>query len=198
MNSKINAAEMNVAERVGKRVASRWAAADADDVISHLYLWILENTGAVTRWRTEEGGEGKLYVSLRREAAKFCAHEQAVAIGRPIRQDNFYSVEMLSKALPYAFEDSPQTVAVENPVTGGVESRWSPENSNNAVTILADIRGALYGLNHEIRETLELRFRDGLTFEEIGELATISKVGAKKRVDRALERLCDSLSGERL
>lgn len=193
MTARINATEMNVAERVGKRIAGRWSSVDADDVVSHLYLWILENTGSIIRWRDEEGGEGKLYVSLRREAAKFCAAEEAVAVGRPLNADNFYNPEMLERALPFVFEDVPQTVAFENPVTGGVESRWSPGDSNNAVAIITDIRSALYDLNFEIRETIELRFRDGLTFEEIGELAGISKVGAKKRVDRAVQRLCDSL-----
>lgn len=198
MSTTINNAEMRVAERVGRRAASRWTAVDPDDVTSQLYLWIVENPLPVQRWREEPGGEAKLFVTLRREAAKFCAREQQVQVGRPIRQDNFYNVEMLSRALPFVFEDSPQTTAAENPVTGQTSASGTPEDYGNAVAILADIRGALYGLNREIREVLELRFRDGLTLEEIGELAGMSKVGAKKRVDRALDRLCDVLSGERL
>lgn len=198
MSTTITSAEMRVAERVGRRAASRWTAADPDDVISQLYLWVVENPTPVQRWREEEGGEAKLFVTLRREAAKFCAREQQVQVGRPIRAENFYSAEMLSRALPFAFEDSPQTTVMENPVTGQSVVSGGPSDFGNAVAILADIRGALYGLNREIREVLELRFRDGLTLEEIGELAGMSKVGAKKRVDRALDRLCDSLSGERL
>lgn len=198
MSTTITNAEMRVAERVGRRAASRWTAADSDDVISQLYLWVVENPVPVQRWRDEDGGEAKLYVSLRREAAKFCAREQQVQVGRPIRAENFYNVDMLSRALPFAFEDSPQTVVAENPVTGQTSVSGTPGDFGNAVAILADIRGALYGLNREIREVLELRFRDGLTLEEIGELAGMSKVGAKKRVDRALDRLCDVLSGERL
>lgn len=197
MSNTITNAEMRIAERVGRRAASRWTAADPDDVISQLYLWVVENQAPVQRWREEPGGEAKLFVTLRREAAKFCAREQQVQVGRPIRQDNFYTTEMLARALPFVFEDSPQTVVAENPVTGQTFASGGPETFGNAVAILADIRGALYGLNREIREVLELRFRDGLTLEEIGELAGMSKVGAKKRVDRAIERLCDALSGER-
>ncbi len=197
MSTTITNAEMRVAERVGRRAASRWTAADPDDVTSQLYLWIVENQVPVKRWREEPGGEAKLFVTLRREAAKFCAREQQVQVGRPIRQDNFYNVDMLARALPFAFEDVPQTMAAENPVTGQTFASGSPADFGNAVAIMADIRGALYGLNREIREVLELRFRDGLTLEEIGELAGMSKVGAKKRVDRAIDRLCDALSGER-
>lgn len=198
MSTTITNEEMRVAERVGRRAASRWTAADPDDVISQLYLWVVENPLPVQRWREEDGGEAKLFVTLRREAAKFCAREQQVQVGRPIRADNFYSTDMLSRALPFVFEDSPQSTVIENPVTGQSVVTGGPDTFGNAVAILADIRGALYGLNREVREVLELRFRDGLTLEEIGELAGMSKVGAKKRVDRALDRLCDSLSGERL
>lgn len=198
MSTKITPSEMRVAERVGRRAASRWTAADPDDVTSHLYLWICQNTAPVDRWRNEPGGEAKLFVALRREAAKFCAREQQVQVGRPIRADNFYTVDMLTRALPFAFEDTPETLVQENPVTGQTNYSGGSEDFGNAAAILADIRGGLYGLNREIREVLELRFRDGLTLEEIGELAGMSKVGAKKRVDRALERLCDALSGEKL
>ena len=87
---------------------------------------------------------------------------------------------------------------MENPVTGQTYATGSGADFGNAVAIMADIRGAFYSLNREIREVLELRFRDGLTYDEIGELAGISKVGAKKRVDRAIERLHDALSGDRI
>ncbi|CAB4153137.1 RNA polymerase sigma-70 region 4 [uncultured Caudovirales phage] len=190
--------EMKVAERVGRRAASRWKAAEQDDVISHLYLWIAENSKTIERWRSEEAGDKKLFVTLRREAAKFCAHEQQVQVGRPIRQENFYSIDLLIRALPYVFEDVPVSTAVENPVTGQTYVSGTSADFGNAAAIMADIKGAFYGLNKEIREVLELRFRDGLTYEEIGELDSISKVGAKKRVDRAVERLRDGLSGDRI
>lgn len=190
--------EMKVAERVGRRAASRWKAAEQDDVISHLYLWIAENPKTMDRWRSEESGDKKLFVTLRREAAKFCAHEQQVQVGRPIREENFYTFAILTRALPYMFEDVPVSVALENPVTGQSYGSGTASDFGNAAAIMADIKGAFYGLNKEMQEVIELRFRDGLTYEEIGELDGISKVGAKKRVDRAVERLRDALSGDRI
>ena len=145
-------------------------AIDQDDVISHLYLWIVNNETAVKRYRIEEGGEAKLFVTLRREATKFCASEQQHMIGQPVRSENFYNVEMLDRALPFLFEDAPVTTARENPQTGQTNVSGSPQDWGNAITILADIRGAFYGLNPQIRGVLELRYRDGLTLEEIGEL----------------------------
>lgn len=188
--------ELALADKVAARIGSRWSAVEVEDLNSFLYLWLVENYKTVLRWRAEPEGQGKLYVTLKREAAKYCAKEQAASVGRPIHADNFYTVDLLNRALPFVFEDTPQTVAVINPVTG--EPQHAGYEFNNAVAILADIRGAFYGLNPDIRYTLELRYRDGLTFEEIGELKGLTKDGAAKQVQRALERLSNSLSGQRL
>lgn len=188
--------ELKLAEKIAYRIGSRWSAVEVDDLTSHLYLWLVSNVKALERWRDEESGEGKLYVSLRREAAKYSAREQAARVGRPITVGNFYTAELLDRALPYIFEDVPQTSVLENPVTGHVGS--VPSEFDNAVTILADIKGAFYGLNPDVRRVLEWRYRDGLTFEEIGDLRNITKDGARKQAERALSRLVDALAGERL
>lgn len=187
--------ELKLAEKVAIRIGSKWSAVEVDDLTSHLYLWLLNNIKSVERWR-DETGDGKLYVSLRREAAKFCAKEQAAAVGRPITAGNFYSPELLDRALPYIFEESPQTVVAVNPVTGRAEHPTS--EAGLAMAILTDIRTGFYGLNKELQEVLAWRYRDGLTLEEIGELRNLTKAGAGKSVERALSRLADSLAGDPL
>lgn len=191
--SSLTPTELGVAERVAKRIGPKWTLVEDDDLLSHLYLWLVQNMAAVERWRTESSGEGKLYVSLRREAAKFCAKEQAARVGRPLNDGNFYDAEKVSRALPFIFEESPETIVLENPVTG--ETNHSVGEYGLAQTILADIRGSFYGLNPDVRRVLEWRYRDGLTFEEIGELRDITPQGAKKQVDRAVSRLVDALAG---
>lgn len=195
--SIITTDEIKLAERIAKRAAGKWQAADVEDVTQHLLLWIMTHQQAIARWRAESHGEAKLFVTLRREAAKFCADEQTHAAGKPLRTENFYSTELLDRALPFIFEDTPVTVANEHPQTGQTYSHGTAEDFGNAQAILADIRGAFYGLNSQIRHILELRYRDGLTLEEIGELSDLSKVGVKKRIERALERLRDALSGDK-
>jgi DNA-directed RNA polymerase specialized sigma24 family protein len=196
MTIQLEAEELRLAERVAGRIASKWALVEQDDLTSHLYMWLVQNINAVQRWRTEEAGTGKLYVSLRREAAKYSAREQAARVGRPIQVGNFYTPELLDRALPFIFEDVPQTSVMENPVSG--EPARVGNEFDQAVTIIADIRGHFYGLNRELKQVLEWRYRDGLTFEEIGELRGITKDGAKKQVERAVSRLADALAGERL
>lgn len=188
--------EMRLADKVAWRVGSRWSAVEVDDLQSHLYLWLCENLRNLERWRTEPGDNGKLYVSLRREAAKYCAKEQAARVGRPIATDNFYTPALVERALPFIFEDTPQTSVAENPVTGRPDHAGT--DYDVALTILTDIRQTYYGLNPEIQTVLAWRFRDGLTLEEIGELKGITKDGGAKAVNRAIQRLVDALAGERL
>lgn len=195
MTIHLEPSELRLAERVAQRIGSKWTAVEQDDLTSHLYLWLVENLKAVERWRAEDS-EGKLYVSLRREAAKYCAREQAARVGRPIQAGNFYTTDLLDRALPFVFEDTPQTTVTTHPMTG--QPMGIPTESDRAVSIMADIRGAFYGLNREIKQVLEWRYRDGLTLEEIGELRGITKDGAKKQVDRAVSRLSDALSGQPL
>lgn len=196
MSIHLEPAELKLAERVAARIGSRWSAVEIDDLTGHLYLWLVQNVHAVERWRAQENGQGALYVSLRREAAKYSAKEQAARVGRPIAEGNFYTREIITRALPFVFEETPQTTVAVNPVTGAAAT--VPSESDLAITILADIRGAFYGLNGEMRTVLAWRFRDGLTFEEIGELRNITKDGAFKQVERAIGRLVDALAGERL
>lgn len=195
MTIHLEISELRLAQRVAQRIGSKWSMVEVDDLTSHLHLWLVTNLKAVERWRTEDS-EGKLYVALRREAAKFCAKEQAARVGRPIQTGNFYTNDLLDRALPFIFEDTPQTSVTENPITG--QSQPVPSEFDTAVALMADIRGAFYGLNREIRQILEWRYRDGLTLEEIGELRSITKDGAKKQIDRALNRLVDALAGEKL
>jgi DNA-directed RNA polymerase specialized sigma24 family protein len=187
--------ELKLAAKVGWRVGSRWSAVEIDDLQQHLYLWMVENERNLKRWREQPGDNGALYVSLRREAAKFCAREQAARVGRPIDADNYYKPDMVERALPFIFEDIPQTTVNVNPVTG--EPTSAPSDHDLALTILTDIKQAYWGLNPEIQKVLAWRFRDGLTFEEIGELKGITKDGGKKSVDRGVQRLVDALAGEK-
>jgi len=190
----INQDEINLAGKVAHRVGSKWSAVEIDDLTSHLYLWMATNTKALQRWRDEVGGQGKLYVSLRRIAGDYCAREQAHANNQPLDTGSIYTPDMLDKALPFIFEEWPQTMALVNPVTGQAVTSSNPQDHGNAVAILADITGAYHGLPKDDKRVLSYRYEQPLTFAEIGELEGITKDGAKKRVNRALTRLAQALA----
>lgn len=186
--------ELKLAEKIAHRIGSRWSMVETDDLTSHLYLWLLQNIKHVERYRNDHG-TGRLYVALRNEALRYCTKETAARVGQPINKDNFYKADMLERTLPFIFEQIPQTTVKVDPRTGQAQSVG--HEYDTALAIMADIKGGFYGLHASVREVLELRFRDGLTFEEIAEVREITKDGAKKLVDRAIGRLVDALAGDR-
>jgi RNA polymerase sigma factor (sigma-70 family) len=186
--------ELKLAEKVAAKMASRWQVVETEELTSHLYLWLMENLTALKRWRGEDGGEGKLFVSLRREASKFCVTETEHRINRRINDNPAYPVDMLERALPFLFEEVGFSSVPVNPVTE--QPTQVANNVGLAQAILADLRAAYYGMPLEVREVIAWRFRDGLTYEEIGELSNLTKDGAKKRVQRALRRLSEYLGSE--
>lgn len=188
--------EMQLAAKVARRVGSKWVSVELDDLTSHLYLWMCTNSKAVARYRTEEGGQGKLWVALRREAGKYCPAETAHKIGQPLETSSIYTAEVLDEVLPYMFQEWPQSVVQVNPVTGYANVSSNPEDYGNAAAILADVTVCFHGLPKDDKRVLEYRYSQDLTYAEIGELENITKDGAKKRCARAVSRLAQALAGK--
>ena len=184
--------EMEMARRIGRRVAAKWSAAEQDDVVSELYLWLVEHKDVVERYRDDPYGEQKLFVALRRRASKYAYREQLVRAGGKLADDDsLYTIEQIERALPFIFEEIPQTVAYENPDTGASNYQGSP---NRALHIILDLQIAVADLPEPVRETIILRFRDGLTNKQIGDLTGVSQEAARKRVHSAVRRVKESLA----
>jgi RNA polymerase sigma factor (sigma-70 family) len=192
LTDTIRPEELDIARRVSSRVSRRWTLVSDTDVLGHLYLWLFENTAKVRAWRAKGDYLGAVYVTLKREAAKFCAAETAAIAGRPIDTPRFYSEAMIRRALPYIFEETPVTEVRENPTTG--QALFEPAENSLALAIMTDIRSEYEGLSKSIRTVIQYRFRDGLTYEEIAELLGLTKEAARKSVARAVKRLSDSLA----
>ena len=184
--------EMKTARAVAYRIGSKWRSVEVDDVQSELYLWLVKHLPKVVSWRDDPHGKGKLYVSLKREALKYCTRESAARSGQPLTRDQFYSEKMLDKALPFMWEQWPETTVRQDPRTGKVLDR--PFEFSNAIAIMADIKSAFFGLPADMQELLAFKYRDGLTNDEIGDLRDMTDEGARQAVGRALKRLSEALA----
>ena len=192
----ITDSELATARRLAHRIASRWTAVSSEDLASELVLWLFENQAAVERWRSEDDGAAKLFVSLKRFAAKACVKEQETRNGAPLEADAAYTLDQLHRAMPYVFEATPQTVRAEHPGTGLplYSSALSGEHSV-ALAVMTDVKGAFQDLPDDMKTVLILRYRDGMTYDEIGSLTDVSDRGAQRRVQRALKRMQERLGG---
>lgn len=188
--------ELTLARRLAFKTAQKWPAVEAEDLSSELTLWLFENRDAVARYRAEEGGEGKLYVALRRHASRYCAKEQAVRSGAPLDHDAEYTTVQIERAMPFVFEDIVQSSVHVDPSTGASLGASSYSGDYGvAMAVLLDLRGAYADMPPEVKLVLALRFRDGLTYDEIAELTGCTKRTAIRRVARAVLRVRDHLCG---
>lgn len=182
--------ELTLARKIAFKIGSRWSAVEIDDLASELTLWLFENSAAVERYRDEPGGEGKLFVALRRKAAKYCAREQAIRSGAPLDAEARYTVTQIERGLPFVWEDAPQTVVAEDPLNGRpLGESYNASSSTNAVSVLLDFRLAFDALPDDLKTILTLRFRDGMTYREIGALTELTDNGARKRVRRGVRHM---------
>lgn len=190
----VKPSELELAERIAKKVGSKWSAVEVEDLTSHLYLWLLERESTLQRYRQEPGGEGKLYVSLYRAATKYCVAEQEQANGGPLDADS-YKVEVIVNALPYIFDQSnwAQTTVAVHPRSGSVVSR--SHDSDTLLEILTDIKRCFSKLNKDQQDILAMRYRDDLHLGEIADILGITKMTARNRIARAVRSLQIKLNG---
>jgi DNA-directed RNA polymerase specialized sigma24 family protein len=190
LSLQITPEELRMASGVAYSIGRRWRMVEEEDLASHLYLWLYENARQVAIWRMELG-TGSLYVTLRREALKYCAKETAASISRPLETPRFYTVEVVKRALPYVWEDTPSTLVSAAPLSG--KPNWQPYDSDVAQAIMADVRAVYHGLPSDLRKLLEFRFRHGLSYEEIALLQDTKPEATRKTIERAVKRLSSAL-----
>ena len=188
MNKELTPEELKIAGKIAKRFSYQWRTIDPQDLNSELILWMLEHYETVNKWRFAMGGQGKLVVSLKRLAARYCANETAANIHKPLDTNFHYTIEQIERGLPFIWQDRPQTIAIRHEASSG-------ENSTNAVAVLADLDFAFHSLNADYQNILKWRFQLNLNLKEIGELLGITDRAAKARIDRALEKLQFELGG---
>jgi len=184
--------ELSTARQMAWQVGRRWPSVELDDLRQHLLLWVLEHGEQVERFRTKENAHAALAISLKREALRYCTKESAARQGKSVDRDNFYTEEVVSRALPFLFQAWPETHVRENPTTGRAMDK--PFNSGDALAIMADIQSAFRKLPPQTQMVLELRFREDLTLDEVGRRLEISNQAVDQTVAKAVKQMSESLS----
>ena len=96
MNKELTPEELRIASKIAKRFSYQWRTIDPQDLNSELILWMLEHYETVNKWRFAIGGQGKLVVSLKRLAARYCANETAANIHKPLDTNFHYTIEQIA------------------------------------------------------------------------------------------------------
>ena len=183
--------EYVLCRKQARRVASKWRAADPQDIEADLLLWLCENYRHVVRYRTEAGGPQKLGKALYRYALGKAKEAQEAHNGRRL-QDEWapYTKEQIKAALPYVwdYQDYPIGQATVDPRHGGTVASPDPR-AEDALCILIDVSRALGTLKDRDQWILRARFRDGLATREIAQELGMSPSVVSRRVWDAVDRI---------
>ena len=183
--------EKKLAEKVARQAASRWSAVNAEDAISHLYLWLTENYEVLVRYRSDPYGTAKLTVALKRSVSKYCVKEQTYANGGTLNDSFFYTSEQIKRTLQYIWELNSwsQTIVAES------KKHINADVFDNALSIIADISSAYYDLDKHDQKILEMRYRYTLSIKQIAQnLETTEKI-IEKKISTAISHLHSKLGG---
>jgi RNA polymerase sigma factor (sigma-70 family) len=175
--------ELTLAKKVAASTARKWRHVNREDLTQELTLWLFEHEAQVERYRAEDA-DGKLFVALRREAAKWAARETRAVTGKTLEADYEYSVEQVRRAMPFVFEDIPQTVTED----GTVEH-------SRALMVMTDFKNAFRDQPVDVQAVLTAHYRDGLTEAELARRFGVSQPTVNRRLKRAVERVWRTLNG---
>lgn len=181
MDNLVNQDELDLAGKMAYVFSAKWKLINYEDLKSHLTLWLYANVKYLENWR-KETGQGKLYVSLRREAAKYCAKETQMTAHIDLDIDNPYKITEVYAALDYYFEFDFTSYEIDN------------NTSSKVYQIMSDIRSSLNNSsNTKDKKIIYERYKENKSFVDLAEVYNITVKAAEKRVERAVHRLYESL-----
>lgn len=194
MKKQFNENEMKAVKTTANRHAYKWRAVNKEDLQQHLYLFLTRKYDTLTRWRTEQYGEAKLYVSLNREANNYCVKEQAEANGEKTLStnkttQNTYTYKQIETALKYLWEYNTnitnQTTTHPNYDNMIVETT----ETQKVIDIMLDIKHAITQLNYSEQILLEYRYKEQKSFPQIAQLLNIKEDAARMRIKRLTNKI---------
>lgn len=173
---------MNIARTIAIQTSRKWRLTEYEDVLSELYLWltIKASKGVLERYRHEQYGMQKLYVGMKRYATQYAIKEYELKTGDKLMPFNdkgeqyAYTIEQLNAAL-YVLWDFQDVIMTEN--------------NGKLQDIMLSLKLAFDKLNYAEQIILQYKYREGLTYKEIGQQLDCKEDAARMRIKRLVNRL---------
>jgi hypothetical protein len=179
--------------------AKRWGRhADRDDIQQELAVWCLRHPHKIEEWLSgtddeRKRGQGKLGLTLRREADKYVRREKASAAGYSVDDEFFYNTGIVDAVLPGVLEDDwTEPPAPED--SGGRGSTPISERGNWQV-MCADVNSVLTTLPVVLRTAVDARY-GALDVEAACALTATDPRGLELLAERALNLIVERLGGK--
>lgn len=176
--------EMRLAADAARRAAWRWSGVEEEDLRAHLWAWLCQHYDTVLRYRDEQFGVAMLATALKRESLRACRKEQTAAQHAPIGSQTDYDKGMVERALPFIWD-----------YNNWHQTTTPSSQTDEAITILADISATYHTLSEQDRDLLAWRHREGETLAQIATRLGTTEEAARKRYAKAMRHLLEQLSG---
>lgn len=188
----------NMVNNVAAQIHRKFPMVDRDDLAGEMWLWMVEHQDKVESWAEDEKyGERKLARSIRRVAVSYALAEKAERAGYDVEDLFFYSTALLRDLLAQVFEYDLWIDAPTATDTGKLSRTSAPDEGNNRLAMLIDIKDALPKMREDDRTLLWTQFGMKLDDQEHALMLGITEEALRMRVSRALGRLQRKLGGAR-
>lgn len=170
-----------------------------DDLVSVGYEWLVKHRDHVEQWATEgRHGRNKLHRALYRAGQRYAHRERTRLTGGQLGDHYFYTPPVVEELLPavWAYDEWTYNGGVPEDDTGRRKPK-APNEGNDRLAALVDVKWAVAGLSAEDQQLLRDRYEDGgLSVQVIAATYGVSEQAIRYRLGRVLQRVCDRLGGE--
>lgn len=170
---------------------------EREDMEQQLHLLWYEKWDVLRKFLAmpdEEKGKAHVLKCLRLWGIEYARSETAMIRGWRVEDMQHYSPRSVAEMLPFLFDpESWSSIAAK-----GGEGPASPKLKNqagDALAIYADLTKAWGGVRDVDRDVLHRRFVAGVDLEVLAGQWGVNEDTARKRCERALQRLAERMSG---
>lgn len=189
-----------IAHTVARQVHKKYHTYfDIADVRQECIVWVLRRQEKVKEWLDHDKGSedyktgiNLLAKTLQRHADKYCRRAKAQAVGYEIRDEIFYSAEVLEQILPFIWGE---VVPTHNPTGERVSGGGAPAEGGNYIISVFDVRKAVDKLEPDDQIVLQAKYFESQTYDDVAVALGISKSSAERKVKGAMRRLIKELGG---
>lgn len=169
---------------------------ERDDIVSHLWEWVLKHPAKIERYRenNEDDGYERILASvLYDEANIFARKERAARMGYSTHDEFFFAKAGIEELLPSVFDRD----AWVNPPTehGNARSGKALNEGNNWLATLSDLSRAFSLLESKDQILLREVYAYETPRAELARREKLSRKGIDHRIDAAIRRLWREVGG---
>lgn len=186
---------LKMARAVAKRVAkSHRQIIPEDELTSVNYEWIASHRSDVEEWADNPDMKNLLYTVMLRNCQQYVLNERTRSGGQASDQ-YFYHMAVLETLLPDVW-DVESWSSSSGSEEQEIRHKSMPSEGGSRMAMLADVSAAMRSLSTDEERALQLRYRHGLTLQEIADKDDVSAEAVRKRVVKATVKIIDYLGGD--